>query len=209
MAKPFNFLKYHKRDIRLQDATIPALTPESKQSVVSSYLTWRHLDFFFFFQMSVEPGFIPMSKATYTLASVEMRCGARCVVRWPQRGLVCLTQSVGASCLVSRDVSFFSSVRRSATLRSYAGDTSLPGGKVDPGDRTFEDTAASLSFSHYHPVSLCSLLASVERPMRKYGKFSVVCGSNSDRTPVDRAPAGYGKSSATVCSRAVRIKRRA
>ncbi|KAF8627938.1 hypothetical protein AX17_006092 [Amanita inopinata Kibby_2008] len=31
--------------------------------------------------------------------------------------------------------------RRSATLRSYAGDTSLPGGKVDVEDRTIEDTA--------------------------------------------------------------------
>lgn len=31
--------------------------------------------------------------------------------------------------------------RRSATLRTYAGDTSLPGGKVDPGDRNIEDTA--------------------------------------------------------------------
>jgi 8-oxo-dGTP pyrophosphatase MutT (NUDIX family) len=34
--------------------------------------------------------------------------------------------------------------RRSASLRSYAGDTSLPGGKVDPQDITFEDTAVSL-----------------------------------------------------------------
>lgn len=31
--------------------------------------------------------------------------------------------------------------RRSLTLRAYAGDTSLPGGKVEPSDRTFEDTA--------------------------------------------------------------------
>ncbi|KAJ7749785.1 NUDIX hydrolase domain-like protein [Mycena maculata] len=31
--------------------------------------------------------------------------------------------------------------KRSATLRAYAGDTSLPGGKVDPEDRTIEDTA--------------------------------------------------------------------
>ncbi|KAF8886963.1 NUDIX hydrolase domain-like protein [Infundibulicybe gibba] len=31
--------------------------------------------------------------------------------------------------------------RRSATLRSYAGDTSLPGGKVDPEDKSWEDTA--------------------------------------------------------------------
>jgi coenzyme A diphosphatase NUDT7 len=27
------------------------------------------------------------------------------------------------------------------TLRTYAGDTSLPGGKYEPDDRTLEDTA--------------------------------------------------------------------
>ncbi|KAJ6537858.1 NUDIX hydrolase domain-like protein [Mycena capillaripes] len=36
--------------------------------------------------------------------------------------------------------------RRSATLRSYAGDTSLPGGKVDPEDRTIEETARREAF---------------------------------------------------------------
>ncbi|KAJ7638159.1 NUDIX hydrolase domain-like protein [Mycena rosella] len=36
--------------------------------------------------------------------------------------------------------------RRSASLRSYAGDTSLPGGKVDPEDRTIEDTARREAF---------------------------------------------------------------
>ncbi|TFK47004.1 hypothetical protein OE88DRAFT_1714761 [Heliocybe sulcata] len=36
--------------------------------------------------------------------------------------------------------------RRSATLRSYAGDTSLPGGKVDPQDKTIEDTARREAF---------------------------------------------------------------
>ncbi|KAJ7051745.1 NUDIX hydrolase domain-like protein [Mycena amicta] len=36
--------------------------------------------------------------------------------------------------------------RRSATLRSYAGDTSLPGGKVEPRDRTIEDTARREAF---------------------------------------------------------------
>ena len=34
--------------------------------------------------------------------------------------------------------------RRAASLRAYAGDTALPGGKVDEGDRTLEDTAVSL-----------------------------------------------------------------
>ncbi|KAF8334822.1 NUDIX hydrolase domain-like protein [Amanita rubescens] len=36
--------------------------------------------------------------------------------------------------------------RRSATLRSYAGDTSLPGGKVDLGDKTIEETARREAF---------------------------------------------------------------
>ncbi|KAJ7093500.1 NUDIX hydrolase domain-like protein [Mycena epipterygia] len=36
--------------------------------------------------------------------------------------------------------------RRSATLRSYAGDTSLPGGKVDPQDKSIEDTARREAF---------------------------------------------------------------
>ncbi|KAG6810369.1 hypothetical protein H0H92_012155 [Tricholoma furcatifolium] len=35
--------------------------------------------------------------------------------------------------------------RRSTTLRTYAGDTSLPGGKTDPEDATVEDTAPILN----------------------------------------------------------------
>ncbi|KAF8805986.1 hypothetical protein BYT27DRAFT_7339260 [Phlegmacium glaucopus] len=36
--------------------------------------------------------------------------------------------------------------RRSASLRTYAGDTSLPGGKVEPQDKTIEDTARRETF---------------------------------------------------------------
>ncbi|KAF8165916.1 NUDIX hydrolase domain-like protein [Crassisporium funariophilum] len=36
--------------------------------------------------------------------------------------------------------------RRSASLRTYAGDTSLPGGKVDPEDKSIEDTARREAF---------------------------------------------------------------
>ncbi|KAI5116234.1 hypothetical protein M0805_003296 [Coniferiporia weirii] len=36
--------------------------------------------------------------------------------------------------------------QRSATLRTYAGDTSLPGGKVEEADRTIEDTARREAF---------------------------------------------------------------
>ncbi|KAF6751545.1 NUDIX hydrolase domain-like protein [Ephemerocybe angulata] len=36
--------------------------------------------------------------------------------------------------------------RRSSSLRTYAGDTSLPGGKVDPEDNSIEDTARREAF---------------------------------------------------------------
>ncbi|KAF9545470.1 hypothetical protein CPC08DRAFT_716179 [Agrocybe pediades] len=36
--------------------------------------------------------------------------------------------------------------RRSSTLRTYAGDTSLPGGKVEQGDKSMEDTARREAF---------------------------------------------------------------
>ncbi|KAJ3719169.1 NUDIX hydrolase domain-like protein [Lentinula raphanica] len=36
--------------------------------------------------------------------------------------------------------------KRASTLRSFAGDTSLPGGKMDPEDRTIEDTARREAF---------------------------------------------------------------
>ncbi|KAJ7084517.1 hypothetical protein B0H15DRAFT_989130 [Mycena belliarum] len=47
--------------------------------------------------------------------------------------------------------------RRSAGLRSYAGDTALPGGKVDPGDRTLEDTAIGLPRNKLKVPLLCVL----------------------------------------------------
>jgi 8-oxo-dGTP pyrophosphatase MutT (NUDIX family) len=43
-------------------------------------------------------------------------------------------------------------IRRSATLRTYAGDTSLPGGKADPEDKTIEDTAVSKSTPRSCPL---------------------------------------------------------
>ncbi|KAF5369693.1 hypothetical protein D9615_010148 [Tricholomella constricta] len=54
--------------------------------------------------------------------------------------------------------------RRSATLRTYAGDTSLPGGKADPEDATVEDTARREAFEEIglprdrHKVPLLCIL---------------------------------------------------
>jgi peroxisomal coenzyme A diphosphatase NUDT7 len=40
--------------------------------------------------------------------------------------------------------------RRAKTLTSYAGDTALPGGRVDDEDKTIEDTA--VRFDSIHPL---------------------------------------------------------
>ncbi|KAJ8483389.1 hypothetical protein ONZ45_g14620 [Pleurotus djamor] len=66
--------------------------------------------------------------------------------------------SVGDSLFVGRNGDLYVLLnRRSATLRSYAGDTSLPGGKVDPEDRTFEDTAIGLPRDRAKVPLLCVL----------------------------------------------------
>lgn len=59
--------------------------------------------------------------------------------------------------------------RRSATLRSYAGDTSLPGGKAEEQDRNIEDTAVWLSLS---TLGRClPRLFSEERLSKKYTRI--------------------------------------
>jgi hypothetical protein len=58
--------------------------------------------------------------------------------------------------------------RRSATLRTYAGDTSLPGGKVDLEDRTWEDTAVR-DFSLLRTFKLIMAIASSgARHLKRY-----------------------------------------
>ncbi|KAF7984722.1 hypothetical protein HWV62_11648 [Athelia sp. TMB] len=47
--------------------------------------------------------------------------------------------------------------RRASTLRTYAGDTALPGGKVEPGDKTIEDTAIGLPIDKRKVPLLCVL----------------------------------------------------
>ncbi len=41
-------------------------------------------------------------------------------------------------------------------LRNFPGDTSLPGGRYEPGDRTLEDTAVSVVGTINRPLTLCT-----------------------------------------------------
>ena len=65
-------------------------------------------------------------------------------------------------------------IRRSATLRTYAGDTSLPGGKAEEGDRSVEDTAVRfaavffLFFFLYYLSNFRLLLYRDERHLKRY-----------------------------------------
>ena len=57
--------------------------------------------------------------------------------------------------------------QRSQSLRSYAGDTSLPGGKVERGDRSIEDVAVSILSIYYSLLPLFNALSCTCVPQRR------------------------------------------
>ncbi|KAJ7446342.1 NUDIX hydrolase domain-like protein [Mycena latifolia] len=108
--KPLNLLEYHRpKRIKLSDARIPPLSPESKRCL-------RNL-----------AAYHPQKQE---LPYPRSRCAAVLVALFVGR---------------QGDLYVLLS-RRAASLRTYAGDTSLPGGKVDPEDGTIEDTARREAF---------------------------------------------------------------
>jgi hypothetical protein len=70
-------------------------------------------------------------------------------------------------CLREWHVQPTSMYRRSATLRTYAGDTSLPGGKWDPEDRNPEETAVRAPLSVFNLFFMFSY-RSAGRLLKKY-----------------------------------------
>jgi len=52
--------------------------------------------------------------------------------------------------------------RRAASLSTYAGDTALPGGRVDPRDRSLEDTARREAFEEARTGAVESLARTEE-----------------------------------------------
>ncbi|KAJ7109089.1 NUDIX hydrolase domain-like protein [Mycena crocata] len=98
------------------------------------------------------PKRIKLSDARIPLLSAESkRCLRNLAVYRPQKPQIPYPRSRSAAVLVALFVGRMGDLyvllsRRSSTLRSYAGDTSLPGGKVDPEDRTIEDTARREAF---------------------------------------------------------------
>ncbi|KAF9449059.1 hypothetical protein P691DRAFT_728642 [Macrolepiota fuliginosa MF-IS2] len=85
------------------------------------------------------------------LTPESRQCLYRLASYRPQKPTVTVPRSRRAAVLValfigrSGDLYVLLS-RRSASLRTYAGDTSLPGGKVDKGDKSIEHTARREAF---------------------------------------------------------------
>ena len=59
---------------------------------------------------------------------------------------------------------------RSASLRTYAGDTSLPGGKADPEDKTIEDTAVSSRSAFYYYYCILNLVMIIAKRSLRRGR---------------------------------------
>lgn len=149
-----NLLKYHRPKLRLNEARIPPLSQESKEWALSTFglSKPRSIELICVRQMSSKSGSTSHTQDKVNLPEVKMCCSFGSSVRWSKGWSVRLAQSVGA--LVGRgvigDYDQVSPSRRSLTLRTYAGDTSLPGGKVDPEDKTLEDTAVSRIYLLIH-----------------------------------------------------------
>lgn len=102
--------------------------------------------------MPAKSSVVSPSKATDDISQVEVRGSTCCSVRREDGRSICVTQPVGVSSgshqlspvlslNATNDVGWLLS--RASTLRTYAGDTSLPGGKWEPRDRSIEWTAVS------------------------------------------------------------------
>ncbi|KZT06452.1 uncharacterized protein LAESUDRAFT_725888 [Laetiporus sulphureus 93-53] len=108
-TKRSSLLKFHRPKLRLNEAPIPVLKPES-MACLQNLLNYR----------------LPKQRMRYP----KSRCAAVLVALFVGR---------------MGDLYVLLS-RRALTLRTYAGDTSLPGGKWEPQDRTIEWTARREAF---------------------------------------------------------------
>ncbi|KAJ7799202.1 NUDIX hydrolase domain-like protein [Mycena olivaceomarginata] len=80
------------------------------------------------------------------LSAESKRCLKNLASYRPKKSKFPFPREKSAAVLVALFVGRLGICTRSSTLRSYAGDTSLPGGKVDPEDRTIEETARREAF---------------------------------------------------------------
>lgn len=151
-----NQLKYHRPakigwNADAAAVRIPALSQESKQCVlVSIYHVHAPLTFEICLYRCLR------NLAAYQAPKQRMkfprsRCAAVLVALFVGRHgdlYVLLSRYVGHIEHVQYAYAelMCSVASRSSTLRTYAGDTSLPGGKVDLEDRSIEDTAVGMFY---------------------------------------------------------------
>jgi hypothetical protein len=98
------------------------------------------------FQGTSEPLKPSYEASSSAVPACAQRCGARRAVRRKGRRFICPAEPV---CLRSTTgtrpvLELILYYRRAKTLNSYAGDTALPGGRIDDADKTIEDTAVRL-----------------------------------------------------------------
>lgn len=106
--------------------------------------------------MSSDFSVVYASEIALPLSDVSLCCCAGGSVRRKDGGFICFVEPVGVLYIepffllilnfgVKHDIYMllFFFARRALTMRTYAGDTSLPGGRWETGDRNLEWTAVS------------------------------------------------------------------
>lgn len=133
-GKPINLYKFHRPKLHLYETRPDALKAESKRSVLSPL---NHSFTCLLTRISTSyPIFLIRclrNLANYTTPHIRLPLP-------PARQAAVLV-----ALFVGRHGDLYVILnRRASTLRTYAGDTALPGGKVEPGDKTIEDTAVCI-----------------------------------------------------------------
>jgi coenzyme A diphosphatase NUDT7 len=172
-----DLLRYHRPKLRLEDAPIPRPSAVSKQSVpLRPPCSERAV---IDTQDRCLQNLTSYRAPSTAFVFPRARCAAVLVALFVGRMgdlYVLLNRCVFLSCFGCTRTRTLSVFRRASTLRSYAGDTSLPGGKYEPDDRSLEETARREAFEEV----CCPFVSSTA----SHGALQIGLSPDRDKVPL-------------------------
>lgn len=155
--------EYHRPPFDLNETSIPHLTPESRRCATTSESMFHFggasimrlsLHDMSVIQVYTEPCRVPASEVALPIPQIEDRSRSGCALCRADGRHIRSSQQVSMRVGVhfraapvralTRLRTPTGTGRRASHLRTYAGDTVLPGGKWEPRDKSYEWTAVGI-----------------------------------------------------------------